>query len=338
MAAVDLRTENQSTVARSAWPGGFINWAAGTGDWVAWVDQSHRQGDSDPNVLWRVWVTNTSSGRKRLLSTNGNMPDPFVPQVHAAGGYVFWTQAEADRTAREYIWKAGAGAPRTALRHVEMTPGSETAADGQLVYLSRAAGRHTGHTVGGDCWAVPLDGHGPPKPLTHTALAMGCAAHAGLAGLVATHRPDPEATASGRGSGRPVPDRLEQARRLGSSDTAPRLPVNGVPGCRRRLRDLAVRRFSVGACAVLVGADQAAVGPERHESPSRRRQPARLRLHRRRVDNPPRRQRDGDTVGEEAGTSLATLRAERGYVRTFSIRCDYRSEVGSGPSKARKVE
>ncbi len=179
VAAVDLRTKNQSTVARSAWPGGFINWAAGTGDWVAWVDQSHRQGDSDPNVLWRVWVTNTSSGRKRLLSTNGNMPDPFVPQVHATGGYVFWTQAEADRTAREYIWKAGAGAPRTALRHVEMTPGSETAADGKLVYLSRAAGRHTGHTVGGDCWAVPLDGHGPPKPLTHTALAMGCAAHAG---------------------------------------------------------------------------------------------------------------------------------------------------------------
>ena len=93
---------------------------------------------------------------------------------------MFWTQAEADRTAREYIWKAGAGAPRTALRHVEMTPGSETAADGQLIYLSRAAGRHKGHTVGGDCWTVPLDGHAPPKPLTHTALAMGCAAHARL--------------------------------------------------------------------------------------------------------------------------------------------------------------
>ena len=32
---------------------------------------------------------------------------------------------------------------------------------------------------GGDCWAVPLDGRGPAKPLTHTALAMGCAVHAG---------------------------------------------------------------------------------------------------------------------------------------------------------------
>lgn len=130
-------------------------------------------------MLWRVWAANASSGHKRLLSSNGNTPDPFVPQVHASDGYVFWTQAEADRTAREYIWKVGSGAPRAALRHVEMTPGSETAADGKLVYLSRAAGRHKGHTVGGDCWAVPLDGHGPAKPLTHTALALGCAAHAG---------------------------------------------------------------------------------------------------------------------------------------------------------------
>jgi hypothetical protein len=130
-------------------------------------------------VLWRVWAVNASSGQKRLLSSNGNTPDPFVPQVHAADGYVFWTQAEADRTAREYIWKVGSGAPRAALRHVEMTPGSETAAYGQLVYLSRAATRHKGHTVGGDCWAVPLDGRGPAKPLTHTALAMGCAVHAG---------------------------------------------------------------------------------------------------------------------------------------------------------------
>jgi hypothetical protein len=34
VATVDLTTKMQKTVARSEWPHGFINWAAGTGDWV----------------------------------------------------------------------------------------------------------------------------------------------------------------------------------------------------------------------------------------------------------------------------------------------------------------
>lgn len=176
IAVGDLSTQQSKLVAQSSWPRGFINWVAVSGDWVAWVEQSSRQSDNDPNVLWEVWAVNLDTGKKKQLASNGATPDPYVPQVHAADGYVFWTQAEPDRSAQELAWKVGSAAPRQLLRHAEMTPGSESAAGGQLIYLSRAAGEHHGHTVGGDCWTVPLNGHGAAKPLTHTALAMGCAA------------------------------------------------------------------------------------------------------------------------------------------------------------------
>jgi hypothetical protein len=173
---LDVATKAQEVVARSEWPNGLINWVAGTGDWIAWVDQSQRQSYAAPRVMWRIWAKNLATGELRQLSSNGETPDPFVPQVHGQEGYLFWTQAEADRTAREFAWEVGSRNARSILRHVEMTPGSETATDGQLVYLSRAAGKHRGHTVGGDCWTVPLDGHESPHPVTRTALAMGCAA------------------------------------------------------------------------------------------------------------------------------------------------------------------
>jgi hypothetical protein len=57
-----------------------------------------------------------------------------------------------------------------------MTPGSETAVGDQLVYLGPSPDADGRHTVGGDCWSVPLDASAPARPLTHTALAMGCAA------------------------------------------------------------------------------------------------------------------------------------------------------------------
>ncbi|MGN6574710.1 MAG: hypothetical protein ACTHKG_03405 [Nocardioides sp.] len=179
------------TLARSRWSDGFINWVAVAGDWVAWVDQSHRQGDDQPRVLWRVRALNTATGERRLLAGNGDVPGPYVPQVHGHGRSLFWTQAEPDRSAREMVWRPAWTRPRALLRHTEMTPGSETATGGRLVYLGPAARPGQGHTVGGDCWAVPLDGSMPPRPLTRTALAMGCAAAAGR--VVWTEHVDPAA-------------------------------------------------------------------------------------------------------------------------------------------------
>lgn len=175
----DTQTGTERVVADSAWPDGLINWVAGAGDWIAWVDQSARQSDAQPFVLWAVHAQNMATGEEVILATNGDLPDPFVPVVHGQDGYAFWTEAEPDRTAREMIWKPGWDKPRTLLQHAEMTPGSETATDGMLVFLSHPATAHRGRTVGGDCWAVPLDGSGSPRPLTHTALAMGCAASDG---------------------------------------------------------------------------------------------------------------------------------------------------------------
>ncbi len=234
---LDVGAHTQQVVAHSEFPQGLVNWVAGTGDWVAWVDQSRRQSDSDPNVLWRVRAKNLATGEERLLAGNGTTGDPFVPRVHGDAGFFYWTEAEADRSARELTWTAAWPRPRAILRHAEMTPGSETAADDALVYLSRAATGKKGHTVGGDCWTVPLDGSGRPQPLTHTALAMGCAV-SDDGDLVWSEHIDPHT--------RPLPDdgvlddpyKMQTAhisRRQQWRDTAaaPWLPLDRLPGRRQ---------------------------------------------------------------------------------------------------------
>jgi hypothetical protein len=176
--AMSLDTGKSREVARTGFPRGLINWVAVAGPWVVYVDQSARQSDAEPRVLWRVVATRPGTDRRIVLSSNGDRPDPYVPIVLSQDGHVFWTQAERDRTAREQAWQPGWAKPRDVLRHTEMTPGSESISGDRLVYLGPAATGATGHTLGGDCWSVPLAG-GTPQALTHTALAMGCTAGPG---------------------------------------------------------------------------------------------------------------------------------------------------------------
>ena len=72
--SVGLTDGSRRTVARSEWPSGLINRVAVAGDWVAWVDQSHRQGDADPRVLWRVWALDTATHERRPLASDGDPP------------------------------------------------------------------------------------------------------------------------------------------------------------------------------------------------------------------------------------------------------------------------
>ena len=175
VAAFDADTDALSIVAETEFGHGLINWVAVTGPWIGWVDQSRRQSDADPEVLWRIHVLNTETGQGHVIGSNGDRADPFVPQIRAGDGSFFWAEAEPDRTAREYIWQPAWPAARPLLRHVELTPGTETVADGHLVFLGRAAPPRTGHTTGGDCWTVSIGSVGAPEPLTSTGLAMGCA-------------------------------------------------------------------------------------------------------------------------------------------------------------------
>jgi hypothetical protein len=174
--SVPLTGGSVKAVAHTQFPGGFINWVAASPDgWIYYVDQSAKQSDGNPRVLWRVVAVDPKTGDPKTLASNGGTPDPYVPIILSQDGWAFWTSAEADKTAREQIWKPGWDKPRDVLRHVEMTPGSESLTGDSLVYLGKASTGATGHTVGGDCWSVPLDG-GTPQPLTHTALAMSCGA------------------------------------------------------------------------------------------------------------------------------------------------------------------
>ena len=175
VATTFLTNGKSREVAKTGFPTGMISWVAVAGSWVVYVDQSAKQSDADPNVLWRVVALEPGTDHRIVLSSNGDRPDPYVPIVRSQDGHVFWSQAELDRSAREQVWEPGWAKPRDVMRHVELTPGSESISGDRLVYLGRAATAATGHTVGGDCWSVPLTG-GIPKALTHTALAMWCAA------------------------------------------------------------------------------------------------------------------------------------------------------------------
>lgn len=172
--AVPMAGGEPRTVATTQFSDGFINWVAASPDgWIYYVDQSAQQSDQAPAVLWRVVGIDPSSNEPVTLDSNGDSPDPHVPIVQAQAGWAFWTSAEADLTAREHLWKPGWAEPMDLLRHTEMTPGSASVSGDALIYLGNAATGATGHTIGGDCWSVPLAG-GTPRPLTHTALAMAC--------------------------------------------------------------------------------------------------------------------------------------------------------------------
>lgn len=127
--ATSLDTGKSREVARTGFPGGLINGVAVAGRWVVYVDQSARQSDSEPSVLWRVVATEPGTDHRIVLSSNGHRPDPYVPIVRSQDGHVFWTQAERDRTAREQAWEPGWAKPREETRRTsslcpQLRPGS----------------------------------------------------------------------------------------------------------------------------------------------------------------------------------------------------------------------
>lgn len=174
--SVDLRTGARTVVGHSEFPHGMINWVGATGDWTVYTDQSHVQGDSGMDVLWRVVAVNPTLHKRKVLLSNGNKPDPWVPWLGSSDDYVYWSSAEpdADHTAREWLFHHDWSAPRTLFRHAVLTPGSESIGADGLVYLGASAAHGPGNHVGGDCWQIPFTG-GTPTPLTHTGLANGCA-------------------------------------------------------------------------------------------------------------------------------------------------------------------
>jgi hypothetical protein len=177
--SLDVRTGDLTRVAHSEFDHGFINWAGVSGSWTVFVDQSHVQGNGGMDVLWRVVAVNPELHQRRVLLSNGEVPDPWVPWLGSRDDYVYWSSAESDaeRTAREWLWRHDWSRPRALLRHMRLTPGSESIGGDSLVYLGAAAARTPGRHVGGDCWRVPLAG-GSPEALTHTGRASGCAADA----------------------------------------------------------------------------------------------------------------------------------------------------------------
>ena len=171
--SLDLSTGHRSVVAHSSFETGTIGEVGVSGEWTAFVEQSAIQGDDQQDVLWRVVATN--GNKQVVLETNASKPDPFVPTLRSSHGMVFWSSADADRSAREWLWRSGWPVSRSLLRHARLAPGTETVNGDSKVFLGDPAQPNGVLRTGGDCWTVSWSG-GRPKPLTHSGMAMGCAA------------------------------------------------------------------------------------------------------------------------------------------------------------------
>lgn len=174
VAVLDLATATSSVVARTGFSHGFINWAVSVADWTVFVDQSEQQSDAEPYVRWRVRAVNRLTRETRTLKSNGNKPDPFVPRVYARDGYVFWSSAEPDRSARESFWRPEWRAPRTVQGLSDFSPTSETIDDGWMYYVGPSQ-INTDDPRASDCWRVRLDGTGA-ESLTDSGFVMSCSA------------------------------------------------------------------------------------------------------------------------------------------------------------------
>lgn len=177
---VDARTGARVLAATTSFPRGFINWAVSNGPWTVYTDQSQEQGEGGrADVLWRVIATNTRTHENRVLASNRDKPDPFVPRPFSTGGYVYWSSAEPDRSARETLWKPQWPRPRPLLEHESFVPGSETI-DGDWLYFLAGPSRSTsGNDTGTDCWRIRLDGT-DREPVTRSGLALSCMPHGDL--------------------------------------------------------------------------------------------------------------------------------------------------------------
>jgi len=215
---LDLATGEHSVLARSEWNAGEIYRLTAVGPWLVWVDEqpqsSHGAGppQASPKVMWRIWAENQSTGRKILLGSSGDSVVPGAPVVRGGEGYVAWAIPDQMKASgayewQEFLWKPSWSAPRTLFRHTLMAPGTETFADGNLIFLGPAYNYSGAHTVGGDCWSFPLDGSGAGMVLTHTALVEGCAGEG--SNLVFTEHIDPA-----MGSGARVKDAGENPYEL----------------------------------------------------------------------------------------------------------------------------
>ncbi|HEY4267292.1 MAG TPA: hypothetical protein VGM94_03775 [Galbitalea sp.] len=170
----DLTTGQTSLVARSGFAHGMFAGAVAVGSWTVVVDQTGWRSPEDPRARWRVIAIDSRSHRRVVLATSGRGVTALIPVLKASDGLAYWTSAEADRSARESVWRAGWSKPRLLLRNAQMVPASESVGNDSMSFVG--PGAKPGATLASaDCWQIPITG-GHPGPWTTSGLAMSCSA------------------------------------------------------------------------------------------------------------------------------------------------------------------
>ncbi len=159
-----------TTVARSQWPGGLIDWVEVQGDTVVYLDQDRIVGTDALASQWRLWALDLGQGTRSLLASSGASERPWVPVPNAGPDGFVWVEwlsdSKPEQGQRIRWWQPGWGAPRTLTEGVFVDEATLTATDGMWVYSARSGGIVDGMSAH-DVFVRPLAG-GKARQLTDT--------------------------------------------------------------------------------------------------------------------------------------------------------------------------
>jgi hypothetical protein len=153
---IDLTTKRVKVVARSYYPQGQSDIAAGVGNYIAWTDQPTMQTDDGQTVSWKLHLTDIRTGRDQVIAASHGA-ERIVPVPAASDGHVVWTQLMKNQRAGEiHSYDITTGRNRTLVSGIG--PSSTTVSGGYVVY-------DTATRQGADIFEVSTDG-GKPRRLT----------------------------------------------------------------------------------------------------------------------------------------------------------------------------
>ncbi|MYS22345.1 hypothetical protein GA0115240_140624 [Streptomyces sp. DvalAA-14] len=174
---IDLTTRKAKVVARSRYPRGQCDIAAGVGDYIAWTDQPAMQTDDTRDVSWKMHLTSIRTGHDQVIATSRGA-ERIVPVPAASAGHVVWTQLTKDKRAGEvHSYDIATGTNRTLISGVG--PSSTSVAGRWVVY-------DTATRQGTDVFEIPVDGGNPQRLTTSGKAALPRA----QAGRVVWQEPD----------------------------------------------------------------------------------------------------------------------------------------------------
>jgi hypothetical protein len=176
IALYDLDTRITRVIARSSWNTGEIDWVRGSRGTIVYTELARIPSDEDPNVPWRVFAVDISTGRKRQIAASKRPSDEILQPFPSIEWPWIVDISPPSKPSTEtadivsYDLRDGRRLVLVPSGH----PGSVTIDHGLVFYGEITGGQQ-------DLFVVPVDGSGKPRRLTTSGrVALPKAANGGV--------------------------------------------------------------------------------------------------------------------------------------------------------------